>query len=338
MPRKIRTLLLALVAVLALTMLVMRVFLMGWATPRSPNPNGYDDFLKAAGSVTGDVGHAWGLDRDGLRALVSANSEALRLVRLGLSRQCAVPADSAMTNVEGTASDLAGIERLAQLLAAEGRLWEMDNRLADAARSYLDAIHLGNETSRGGFLINRGFGIACEKIGGSPLSKLAPKLSKEEARSLIVELEKIDNSRVPWEEIRRNENRLVLYVLGRGFHHRLTTLAHWMRLHSRSAQRAEASEKRAVACFRLLTTKLAMRCYQSEQASAPTALAQLVPTYLQRVPLDPFSGRPIIYSSQGTNWLLYSVGEHGVDDGGKGAGPSVSGAVTKGDLFYDTPN
>jgi hypothetical protein len=90
--------------------------------------------------------------------------------------------------------------------------------------------------------------------------------------------------------------------------------------------------------LRLLTAELAARCYRSDQGRAPSSLEQLVPKYLQRVPLDPFNrGRPMIFLPQGTNWLLYSVGEDGVDDGGKRVGRSVSGTVTKGDLFYDSP-
>jgi hypothetical protein len=127
------------------------------------------------------VGDADTLDHETLQALVSTNAESLRLLRLGLTRQCALPADSAMTNVSGMLRDLAVMKQLAQLLAAEGRLREMDNRLADAAQSYVDAIRLGKEMSRGGFIINRLVGIACEAIGGTPLSKLVPKLNPQEA-------------------------------------------------------------------------------------------------------------------------------------------------------------
>jgi hypothetical protein len=42
-----------------------------------------------------------------------------------------------------------------------------------------------------------------------------------------------------------------------------------------------------------------------------------VPDYLGRLPLDPFSGSPLVYKQTGTNWLLYSVGVDGVDGGGK---------------------
>ena len=96
MPRKSHSLLLALMVVFALAMVTV-VFLSENRNPPPrplPNPNGYDDFLKAAALLSGDVGNASALDHDGLRALVSTNSESLRLARLGLSRQCALPADA----------------------------------------------------------------------------------------------------------------------------------------------------------------------------------------------------------------------------------------------------
>jgi len=76
-----------------------------------------------------------------------------------------------MTNVSGLGPELARLKVLARLLTDEGQLAEMENRYADAAQSYLDTIRLGNEMSRGGFIINRLVGIACEAIGDTPLSK-----------------------------------------------------------------------------------------------------------------------------------------------------------------------
>jgi hypothetical protein len=330
MTRKTRTLLLALVAVFLLAVL----FLALGRTPPPvplPNPNGYNDFLKAAALLTGDAGDADTLDHKALRALVSTNAESLRLLRLGLSRQCALPADSAMTNVSGMMSDLAAMKQLVELLRAEGRLREMDNHPADAAQSYLDAIRFGNEISRGGFIINRLVGIACEAIGETSLNKLLPKFGPQEARPIIVELEKIDSARVTWEEILQNENRFSRHQLRKEFNPITWVVALWER--RQTLQQAERVNKRAIARERLLMAELAMRCYQSEQGRLPSSLAQLVPTYLQKVPSDPFSGRPVIYHPQGNNWLLYSVGEDGVDDGGKRVGRPVSGNVPKGDLF-----
>ncbi|HWX20182.1 MAG TPA: hypothetical protein VN578_09795 [Candidatus Binatia bacterium] len=51
------------------------------------------------------------------------------------------------------------------------------------------------------------------------------------------------------------------------------------------------------------------------------------------MPQDPFSDKPLIYRPSGTNWLLYSVGVDGVDDGGK---PVGKGVWSKGDLFFDS--
>lgn len=337
MPRKVRTLLLALVVIFVVAMLTVVFLFVGRTPPPSPlpNPNGYDDFLNAAALLTGDAGNASTLAHDGLRALVSTNAESLRLLRLGLTRQCALPADSAMTNIPGMLSDLAAMKRLVQLLAAEGRLREMDNRLADAAQSYVDAIRFGNEISRGAFIITRLVGVACEAIGCGPLAKLVPKLSCEQARSVMAELEKIDAARVSWAEVRRNEDRFSRYQLSKGFNPITWLMTRWQRW--RSIQQAERRHKRVIAHERLLVAELALRCYESEKGRVPAGLEQLVPQYLQRVPLDPFNGRPVIYRPQGTNWLVYSVGPDGVDDGGKPVGRSVSGVVPKGDLFYDSP-
>ena len=336
MPRKIPRLLLALVVVFVLATLTVLFLLVGGTPPTPlPNPNGYDDFLKAATALTGDVGNASALDHDSLRALLATNSESLRLLRLGLTCTCSVPTESAMTNITGLLGDLANLKSLARLLEEEGRLAEMENRYDHAAHSYVDAIRFGNDISRGGFIINRLVGLACEAIGESPLAKLAPKLKPDEARPVIAELEKIDATRVTWAEVQRNENRFSRYQFSKGFNPItwvMTRLQGW-----RSIQRAKMRHNRVIAHERLLTVELALRCYESDQGHAPTELEQLVPNYIHRVPLDPFSDRPVIYRPQGDYWLVYSVGEDGIDDGGKRAGRSVSSTVTRGDLFYDSP-
>jgi hypothetical protein len=267
-----------------------------------------------------------------LQGLISTNAETLRLVRLGLSRNCSVHTDSIMTNISGVLVELAATKRLAQFLVQEGRLAEMEGRFADAAQSYIDTIHFGNEISRGGFMINRLVGIACATMGDTSLTKLLPKLKPEEARRVLAQLEKIDSAEVTWEEVCGNENRLVRYELSKGLNPITFLFTRWHSWQAR--QRAEARNKKSEAHLRLLIAELALRCYQSEQARPPTSLDQLVPAYLQRVPSDPFRDGPLVYRLKGTNWLLYSVGEDHMDDGGK---PVSSSASVKGDLFYDSP-
>lgn len=349
MPRKVPALLFALVLAFILATLTV-LFFVGRTPPPLPlpHPNGYDDFLKAGWTVTRKIGNPADLDRDGLRALVATNAEALRLLRLGFTHRSAVPTDATIANFAGISGDLIGLKSLARVLSAEGQLAELESRPADAARSYLDAIRLGTEMSRGGLMMNRLVGIACEGIGIIPLVKLLPKLTCEQMRPLVAELEQIDSGTVAWREVIRNENRFARAQMGSYPNPFKFALALWQ---TRSMRRA--SEERhdlAAAHLRLLWAELALRCYRCDQGSTPGSLQQLVPKYLQTVPSDPFSSHPLVYRPAETNWLLYSVGTDRVDDGGKpvdriisgdyligfGASKSDGSQNNKGDLLYDS--
>jgi hypothetical protein len=334
MPRRVRALLLTLVVTFVLLALALALFTPGQrpTRPPLPNPNGYDDFLRAGAAVTDDVGNFSTLDRDGLRELVRTNTEPLRLLRLGMTRQCAMPIDWSATNFMGMVGNLAEMKKLALLLAAEGRLAEMDSLPADAAKSYVDAIHFGNEVGRGGFLINRLVGVACEAIGSRSVSKLVPGLTCQQARPLIAELEKIDGARVTWDEIWRTESAYARSQLSK-IGNPLGRFTAWWQLRP-VRKNAEARHTMAVAHVRLLAVELALHCYQAENSRLPAHLDELVPKYLSKVPQDPFTGQPLIYRAQGTNWLLYSVGTDRVDDGGR---PVSRGIFSKGDLFFDSP-
>ena len=301
------------------------------AHPPLPDPNGYDDLVKASETVAGDVGNFQTLDHDSLRALVSTNAASLRVLRLGLTRQCIMPMDSALTNEVGRLNQLSGMKRLVQLLAAEGRMREMDNQAADAANSYMDAMRFGNEMSRGGFVITRLVGIACESIGCHALAKVMPGLSGEQARVVLAELEKVDADHVTWDEVLRSERCFARYQLRNTLNPIPWVMAWWQ---SRQAmERAETKHGIVIAHERLLAAELALRCYQSEKATVPTRLDELATNYLGKVPLDPFTSQRLIYRPRGTNWLLYSVGPDGVDDGGRLAG---RGWPVKGDILFDS--
>jgi len=67
----------------------------------------------------------------------------------------------------------------------------------------------------------------------------------------------------------------------------------------------------------LLLVSLALHSFRLEQGHCPKTLAELVPTYLKKLPEDPFArGGTFRYHSLGSRYLLYSVGPDGSDDNG----------------------
>jgi hypothetical protein len=330
---KLRIILVGLAAALVLGIITLMAFVYGRSTtfPPLPNPNGYDDFLQAGALLSGQVGDFRDMSHEDLQALVATNGKSLTLVRSGLKKQCALPTQTYLLNSAAMSADLPLLKQIAQLLAAEGRLAELDGRLDDAAQSYLDAMRFGNELSRNGFVINRLVGIACSAIGSIPLAKLTPKLECEQLKPIIAELDELDHASVTWQEVWRAESIFMRHEL-RKIPNPVAWVPQWWQAR-KVVQSSEANHLKAAARLRLLETEVALRCYRDKQGLPPAQLTQLVPQYLQRLPQDPFNTQPLVYRAQGTNWLLYSIGPDGKDDGGTPAGRGTSG---KGDLLFDS--
>ncbi|MFT3882848.1 MAG: hypothetical protein QM703_24735 [Gemmatales bacterium] len=65
-----------------------------------------------------------------------------------------------------------------------------------------------------------------------------------------------------------------------------------------------------------LRAALACERYRLAQGKWPASLDVLVPQYLPVVPLDPFSGQPLLYRQLPDGVVIYSVGDNRVDDQG----------------------
>jgi hypothetical protein len=86
-----------------------------------------------------------------------------------------------------------------------------------------------------------------------------------------------------------------------------------------------AHEKLFVTCgrrqvtFDVLRLRVALTRFKLAKGTYPKDLAQVVPAHLDKLPLDPFSGKPYGYRLEADgNLLLWSVGEDLKDDGGNG--------------------
>jgi hypothetical protein len=76
------------------------------------------------------------------------------------------------------------------------------------------------------------------------------------------------------------------------------------------AMRSEAAKQMTI-------TAIALKRYQLKHGNYPPNLDSLVPEFVSSIPLDPVDGQALRYrrNADGT-FLLYSIGEDGVDDGG----------------------
>jgi hypothetical protein len=69
--------------------------------------------------------------------------------------------------------------------------------------------------------------------------------------------------------------------------------------------------------FRMLTAELALRLYREEHGRYPEKLEELVPAYLDSIPIDPFSDQPLVYRLHDEKYHLSSVWANHIDDQGQ---------------------
>jgi hypothetical protein len=80
--------------------------------------------------------------------------------------------------------------------------------------------------------------------------------------------------------------------------------------------RIQNARDRSVQYQRNLQLAFALAAYRAEHGKYPAQLADLAPKYIDTVPLDYFSDKPLVYKPTADGYLLSSVGENGRDDGG----------------------
>ncbi len=82
----------------------------------------------------------------------------------------------------------------------------------------------------------------------------------------------------------------------------------------RAAQRGHQHRTNVEATISIL----ALQRYKAAKGSFPDNLQELVTAgYLRELPVDVFSGKPLVYRKTGESFILYSIGNNFKDDGGK---------------------
>lgn len=129
----------------------------------------------------------------------------------------------------------------------------------------------------------------------------------------------VDDALPPWRHTERTADAAYSRLMRSGLYSAMPILE--------SLQESEGPIGRSCAARDLTETQrdvalvvLALESARRARGQWPATLAELVPAYLPRLPLDPFTGKPLRYiapSSQSERPIVYSVGVDAVDDGGK---------------------
>jgi len=259
--------------------------------PPLPNPNGYDDLVKAGRAINSMAGYDQTNELQ-LAGLVATNAEALRLLQADLSNQCQVPLQFSENYMANHLNDLAGFKRLSQVLAAEGRLAEMEGRPKDSARSYLDAIHLGTQVAHGGVIIDQLVGTAIEAIGVAGLQKVMDEQDTSSCRDTAATLETLDAQSQSWKAVMQQERAWSRRTYP-GMRYEL------VRVMSRGSlnkvfQKGEEKFNKQRMKLRQLMVAYAARAYELDKGKTPTSVNDLVPDYLKTIPQDPFTSTNLV--------------------------------------------
>jgi hypothetical protein len=280
-------------AVIVVNVVIIAYVLLGGKSPPEPpmpSPNGYDDFVKAGQMVIGNPSTNDEMSKEQLTTLIATNAEALKLMRLGLSRECREPMEYPTNENADFLPELSTFHELAFLFVAEGRLAEMDGRTNDAAGTYLDGIQFGQEFSHGGVLISKLVGLACEAMAIHHLRRLSDSLDAAKCREVARVLQTIDDREEPVADTLEQERLWSRKTFGiRGQLEGLLMYKQRAATTARVVAKIQATQARR----RQMILDFAARAYELEKGKPPQSAADLVPEYLKAVPKDPVTGKDL---------------------------------------------
>lgn len=221
--------------------------------------------------------------------------------------------------------DMGPVERPVDAMIAAGRAASLRGDWPEATRRYVDAIRLARQSGRGGVLGMCTVAHRRERFAKDVIHADLAKMPSAQRRWLSGALAELGEQREPLDALLRRTHVWLQRVDGWW-----GRLAYCVDELSGQAEQDNAvymgDAKYRCAVHRILLVELALEGYREKHKTYPDQLGELVPDDLKEIPLDPFSGRPLIYRHTATGYLLYSVGRNRQDDGGAIWGSGAPGA------------
>ena len=212
---------------------------------------------------------------------------------------------------------LRALRTLARALAARARVAAAKGDHALAANYCLQDIELGAKCARGGVLVHWLVGSAINGIGYSQLYELLPQLNAKQCLQLANSLEEFERTPNDYRQMLLRERVWCERAQG-PYGHLALIVVDLAGIDFPGHLELDPPRLHDLAKSRLLRSELALRAYTGFEGEYPMTFAELVPKYLEDLPLDPFdsNGGPLRYRRDGDSYVLYSVGENGDDNGG----------------------
>ncbi|HEY2412499.1 MAG TPA: hypothetical protein VGI40_09670, partial [Pirellulaceae bacterium] len=241
----------------------------------------------------------------------------------------AVPYDPATDATAACDGHIQAWRTLIRSLQAEAKVTATAQEYDRSARLSLAIVRTADMLSRGGVDFDVSLGCAVRRIGYAELMNVIDRLSKEELQNVLAVLQQSRNGR---EEIsaslaRQADFNEQVY----GWHNRYEHAASrdyfdWNKQWPRTVEIHNSRSELELTTNVLLEAHTTVRLFQHDRGRLPESLDELVPAYLSSPPADPnlvpfryrIVGKEIAgkeFESQ--NFVLYSVGWDGRDDGGK---------------------
>ena len=204
---------------------------------------------------------------------------------------------------------------MARSLIAEADRLAAAGKHDDAAEYLLAVIRIGQMNCRNGTVTTHETGLALIHMAEASLMKRRRDLSPQKSREISGFLLTLEPNRDPFVDAMKRTDHWMEAVFG--WRYRLERAVR-PETHMRISGRGIENLNAKVTSFeRMLSIDLVSRAFHAHHSRWPDSLHELVPTYLPQVPDDPLSRKHFIYHPAEPEFVLYSVGADGEDDGGK---------------------
>jgi len=302
------------------------------------------------------------------QALLGSYQDAFDAIRTGLDvGNAVIPLPAGPS---GVPPSLAKFRDLARVMAIEAQYAAARGDYTAAFDEYATLLGFTNESTRGGVLVAGLVGFALKKIAADSLVETLRwgGAEPEGLRLIIDRIQALDREAYRgWEMIEAERQAIASWqaegtVDGMAVRSEqdldqdYATYSEYLALPFHQAQQVDVdaiaaadasrqilipalvniavSEARIAARLRGAMVLAAVELYEAQNATYPTALADLVPDCLAALPTDPFTGEPFAYASTESDYLLYSAGPDMQDDGGSPLSPQGRFNERTGDMVF----